>query len=377
MSWLKRLVAPPVEPWHFYFEFKSDQTGLEVALQRSRLSKLTRSAPFFTEIFKYWRELASSEPTTEVAVRNEFLWGNPFLKGKFKKKQEIKGRALGIFRLNDLLKYDQLMTSEQFTAGYGHPPPAGLLERTKQLVPQSWFRLLSPVDKHVPEYSLVVKNEKQDWVDFQGLSAKRLYSMFENKKSNIYSCSDRWLRAYNGDETFAPGPSWQEWHILPYRLSHEVQLQSFHFRILYRVIPCRAYLYQIKISESDTCEKCAARDDMFHFFFECPCTKEFWDSLATWLGGKDGVREFPDDLTEEEFMLGIVSRKGDYSLINYIILCAKFYVYKMKTFQLGDPDLYQFLVELKGRMDIERLTSLSDSSFPKRFKKWIRFFQDL
>lgn len=70
----------------------------------------------------------------------------------------------------------------------------------------------------------------------------------------------------------------------------------------------------------------AERDDMFHFFFECPCVKLFWDSLATLMGGKEGIQEFPEDLTEEEFILSIIYREGDWSLLNYIILYANFYI---------------------------------------------------
>lgn len=70
-----------------------------------------------------------------------------------------------------------------------------------------------------------------------------------------------------------------------------------------------------------------------------PTVKQFWDSLATWVDGREGVRAFPDDLTEEEFLLGIVSREGDYSLINYLILYAKFYIYKTSVFLWGRSGL--------------------------------------
>lgn len=268
------------------------------------------------------------------------------------------------------------MTPNQFLMTYGTPPPQGFLERLNQIIPPQWLRYLSVVDSLFPAHSLVVRNEKGDWVDFRVQTAKNFYRIFESRRGDVYSIPDRWLKAYNGDETFAHGPNWQEWYLLPYRLSHEVQLQSFVFRLLYRVIPCKVYLAQLKIADSDACSRCAEREDLFHLFFECPCVKEFWDSLASWLGGKEGVREFPDDLSEEEFMLGIVDRKGDYSLINYIILCAKFYIYKVSVFNLGEPDLLQFLVELKNRLEIERLCSLAGTSYRERFKKWMSFFQD-
>lgn len=116
---------------------------------------------------------------------------------------------------------------------------------------------------------------------------------------------------------------------------------------------------------------------MFHFFFECPPVKLFWDSLATWLGGKEGVRVFPEDLAEEEFLLGIIEWDGDYSLFNYIILFAKFFIYKTNIFLQGTPELFPFLIELKNRLSIERLTCFSEGSYTKRFKKWDLFYHDL
>lgn len=146
---------------------------------------------------------------------------------------------------------------------------------------------------------------------------------------------------------------------------------------MYRIIPCRVFLHRIRVIDSELCSRCATLDDLFHFFFECPIIKEFWDSLASWMEHKQGIRHFPDDLTEEEFLLGIVDRDGDYSLINYVILVAKFYIYKTTVFNLGDPDLIQFILELKNSLSIERLCCYSERAYAKRFKKWETFFNDL
>lgn len=92
--------------------------------------------------------------------------------------------------------------------------------------------------------------------------------------------------------------------------------------------------------------------------------------------GREGIPEFPQDLTEEEFLLGISGRPGDFSLINYIILFAKFYVYKGTVFGLGEPDLMQFLLELKSRLAVERKCCYVEASYSKRFKKWENFYNN-
>lgn len=156
-----------------------------------------------------------------------------------------------------------------------------------------------------------------------------------------------------------------------------MQLQSFAFKVLYRTIPCRVYLSQIKVVHEETCSRCAARDDLCHFFFKCPSVKDFWDSLASWMGGQKRIQDFPDGLTEEEFLLGIVEGEGDHSLLNYIMLYARFYIHKKSIFTAEDPSLFQFLSELKSRLIIERLCCLREGSFQRRFEGWNTFLDNL
>lgn len=245
------------------------------------------------------------------------------------------------------------------------------------IIPHEWLSLLSPINTTLSHSSLYVQDEKGEWLDVHTLSSKRIYVIFESQKPEGYTCRERWLKAYEGDDAFNSPQKWRDWSLLPYRNSHEVQLQSFALKIFYRIIPCRVYLYRLKVVDSESCVLCAERDDIFHFFFECPSVNDFWDSLATWMGGREGIPEFPQDLTEEEFLLGILEREGDQSLINYIFLFAKFYIYKIRVFALGEPDLMQFLLELKNRLSVERACCFSEASYSRRFKKWEIFYNDL
>lgn len=56
---------------------------------------------------------------------------------------------------------------------------------------------------------------------------------------------------------------------------------------------------------------------------------------------------------------------------------GKIQVLKMSIFQPGDLDLFQFLLELKTRLLIEKLCSLAEGSFSKRFRKWNLFYHNL
>lgn len=269
------------------------------------------------------------------------------------------------------------MTEYQFRNKYDIYPVAGFLSDITERIPDGWLQNISPVDTNIPPNHLYLKNENMEWVELHALNAKKIYTVSETLKPKGYSCSQRWLKAYNNDPIFDSVTRWEQWFLLPYGITHEVQLQSFMFKIWYRIIPCRVYLTQIRVMENETCPRCAQRDDLLHFFFECQVVKSFWDSLATWLEGREGVKQFPEDLAEEELLLGVTERDGDYSLFNYILLLAKFYIYKTSIFNLGEPDLFQFLAEMKGRLYTEQGCSYLKGSFQKRFKRWETFYNNL
>lgn len=43
----------------------------------------------------------------------------------------------------------------------------------------------------------------------------------------------------------------------------------------------------------------------------------------------------------------------------------------------GNLDLFQFLLELKARLSIERLCCYVDGSYARRFKRWERFYDSV
>lgn len=150
------------------------------------------------------------------------------------------------------------MSDQQFQARYGYSPPPGMLLQFSRIIPPFWLDCLSPTNIAIPNKTLFVCDGKGEWVDLHSLSAKQLYAIFEYSRPQSYTCAARWMRAYDGDLPFQPGPNWEKRNLLPYQISCEVQLQSFSFRLMYRIIPCRIYHARINIIDSENCTRCAA-----------------------------------------------------------------------------------------------------------------------
>lgn len=280
---------------------------------------------------------------------------------------------MGIQKVQDLLYEDQILTPAQFERRYQIPPRQGLLDNFRRILPREWSDILVPINRHTQENALYITGKSNERINFQSLSTKSIYDLFQTRKKPPYTCDQRWGRIYE-DNSFHSPAKWRHWHQLPYKISHSVQIQNFMLRIAYRIIPTRTYLQNIHVIDSDLCRECNLRDDLLHFFFDCVEVKPFWDSLATWIDQSEGVMDFPEDLCEEEFLLGTMVPSPSHYLLNYIIMWAKFYVYKTKVFGDSKLDMFQFLLELKSRLALERLACLADGSYNKRFKRWQSFF---
>lgn len=223
---------------------------------------------------------------------------------------------------------------------------------------------------------MYVNDGKGSKINIHLMSSKEIYKVFVSRKKKQLTCKDKWIKVYPEAEIVKSDYHWEKWWKLPYQLTHEVQLQNFVYRIMHRIIPCKVYLKQIKVCQSDLCTACNEKEDILHFFYECSKVEEFWQNLFNWWEAFVPHFEIPE-LTEESFLLGFVDALEDISLFNYVLLYAKFYVYKRQIYHEGKMELFEFLSELKFRMRIERSCCFSDGSFDRRFSAWEDFYQCL
>lgn len=164
---------------------------------------------------------------------------------------------------------------------------------------------------------------------------------------------------------------------MSFRTTRETKLQSFHYRILHRLITCRKYLHTIRVLNDDSCNLCGAQDSISHFFITCPAVQDFWSKLSEWC--QTHLDFSLTVLTKTERILGVTDALGNHSClkqINWILLTAKFYLYRQKLFHNGEFSLIAFLAETKNRLVTEKLIC-SHEGRPRKFKCWERMFRVL
>ena len=76
--------------------------------------------------------------------------------------------------------------------------------------------------------------------------------------------------------------NWAHIFKIPYEVTFETQIQSFHYKILLRIFPCNWYVSKFDSSVVRGCLFCNYHtDDICHYFYDCILCRHFWDDFKS------------------------------------------------------------------------------------------------
>lgn len=168
----------------------------------------------------------------------------------------------------------------------------------------------------------------------------------------------------------------EEWVTIykrPYLLVRDTKLQSFQFRLCHRIIPCNKFLHNIRIRPDDKCSYCQDQDSIQHFLFLCPTTQSFWKNICNWLASEVNLQI---DMSTRSFLFGVKVDRPQDTVVNFVLLFVKFYIYRQKLFHQGQLSLIHFQRELRSRLHLEKyITKLEQK--PNHFIPWNKIYEAL
>lgn len=193
------------------------------------------------------------------------------------------------------------------------------------------------------DYARLVRNIPKSWKEIISVEPDKCAKFKYNVQANCYvkfilksirGCRDiydtlipvdeasipvKWLQEMNDTTT-------EEWKMYCKRLNQirEVKLKDFQYKILNRILVINRFLYKIKRKESDKCSYCNKESESItHLLFSCEIVNEFWNKLKLWLLDKANIIL---QLDLKTIMFSACSQ----ALIHFIIVVAKYYIYKNK-----------------------------------------------
>lgn len=188
--------------------------------------------------------------------------------------------------------------------------------------------------------------------DISHAGPKVMYRAFISEANSLSTAFRRWSEMVNSPLHIATAEEWNDLNLNVYRTTRETKLQSLHFRILNRILPCNKFLKQIRIKASDACDLCGRLDSDVHFLFECPNVQAFWQLVCAWF---DRVEDLSlGDLDQKQFLFGVPRAFPKALMTNMILMATKFFIYRQRLFHGGRFELAHWLREFKGKLSSEK-----------------------
>lgn len=220
--------------------------------------------------------------------------------------------------------------------------------------PLFWREALSsnwhPPPTPVPHISLYIQEEELP-VDLGILKAKVMYDKMVTVRKKSNAAFIKWTQGDDG-LTISGREEWTEICKRVFSSSRETKLQSFQYRTLNRIIPCKVFLKRIKITDSDGCPFCQNSDTIVHFFFQCERVQRFWREICNWFKGAPSL--YLNILSPKEFVFGVPNDFHRGRVINFILIHLRFYIYRQKLFHEGRLCTMQWLDEFRSKLRVEK-----------------------
>ncbi len=167
---------------------------------------------------------------------------------------------------------------------------------------------------------------------------------------------------------------WKNIFTLSFISTRETKVQSFQYRLLHRAIPCNVWLHNIKMRNNSICSYCDCEDSIHHFLIYCDKAKQFWRSWVKWwlrisgvnLGSLSSSKD--NDEVAQCLLFGLQGNSDVVLASNYCILNAKYYIYIQKLLHNNKIDFYNYLVQLKNKLQVEEICCTNENN-STQFKK--------
>ena len=146
-----------------------------------------------------------------------------------------------------------------------------------------------------------------------------------------------------------------------YNSTIETKLKSFQIKLNLRAILTNVALHGFCISDTNKCSFCKKEPEtLLHLFFKCRIIQVIWNDVMDWISSKLRI---PLDFQPSEILFGVEGENNQAKLINCVLLCIRFYIYKSRIsgnlLQMKHYSIFERCVYLKKKKDFYSLCNIT------------------
>ena len=151
-----------------------------------------------------------------------------------------------------------------------------------------------------------------------------------------------------------------------YKVTNVTKLRNFQFRLLYNTVYCNNILYYWRKKPNQNCDFCnEPKQDIRHLMYYCPYVYRLWTYLESF--SKEIGISVNINLTS--ILYNCIDERSAGSVINFIVLIIKFYVYRCKCSETP-PNITGAIMEVELMEKIEYNNACINNKVDKHKKKW-------
>ena len=273
--WVKRLCANDKRPWKLIPLSLLSNVGGNLLFRCNydiQYLPLNENLPkFYRDIISHWQKINSTNPITKGDVLNQIIWNNQFIRVNKSSVFFPGWKKVGIENLSCLFDNESnTLTFSSFMQKYNVKSNFLQYYSILSAIPQEWKSMIKqecllPSTEHVP-------------LAIEKLTCKTIYNNLLNHQHFPPPTAERRLieRGFIFQER-------QKIYSLPFRVTNEVKLSVFQFKIVHNILYTNKILYKMKKKQQPDCPYCHGIDQTpLHLFVECPIAKSFWNKFTMW-----------------------------------------------------------------------------------------------
>ena len=351
--WVQRLITKDAASWKAYPKWLCEPMEIDDFIKCSFASKnLPSNFPvFYHQVFFSWAELQDVDIQTVWDIRRQFLWFNKniLINNNYAWTQYIEWYKAGIRLVHDILLISgQFKSINELENKYNIRIDIMKYNSLKDSMPTAWRKLLK--SQSVANNAISSEESCYVWLNkaqkpIENICNKDVYWQLVKPFIVEPICKIKWNNIFNFEDNM-----WKTIFTLPFKYVTETSLQSFQYKILFRIYPCNAYVSIWNNEVSPLCSNCQILDDLVHYFAQCLMVLPFWNSFTNWWNFSLNDQL---SLTDADIIFGKTNDGVNLAGINFCLLHAKKFIARQK-FLKKDVFFYSYQVELKFKLEVEK-----------------------
>ena len=357
ISWLRRL-SNDSEWKELCIDMYPELQNLE-CFGIDYVNTITRKVdnPFWKDVMKHYKELSSkTKPENIHDFMSECIQYNPNILRAGKTLYIKDWCDQDIFLIRQLINNDgNFLNHNEFREKYPGT-------RTNFLLYEG---IIQSVKAYQNRLNVILTNRykllpNKTWFSIQ--KGNQFIQEILNRNNTLPTAVVKWNQEFENLD-------WKKIFIKVFKTTSDIQLRWFQTRLIHRILPTQKFLYACQYVDSPFCNFCNGdQQSLLHLMFDCHHVQNFWNCLQTKLIEKC-VNCQNLEMTKELIIFGLQRDFVTDRVIDWIILLAKFYVYKCKIENML-PNFQSFMVYLKQKYNIEKYNATVNGVKTKFDQNW-------